>query len=139
MKSYIALALSLFAAGFAADSVADTGIQMKFVNKSKWPIHHLYLAPTKEQSWGPDQLGSEETNILQPEASFTVMNIPPNKYDMKIVDADGDECVVPGIKIAASEVVEITDENLLGCQAATENNASDDADEGEGEGEEAEE
>jgi hypothetical protein len=57
------------------------------------------------------------------------MNIPTNKYDMKLVDGDGDECVVEGIKVAASEKVVITDENLIGCQAATEMEGSEEEEE----------
>lgn len=91
--------------------------QVTLGNNTSWTIHELYFSPTKEQDWGPDQL-SDDT--IASNASFTLTGIPTGKYDVKIVDEDGDECIIEGVKLADSETVVLNDEMLLGCQGATE-------------------
>jgi hypothetical protein len=45
---------------------------------------------------------------------------PENKYDFKLIDEDGDECIVASLKVAQDSTLKITDENLLDCQSDTE-------------------
>ena len=102
------------------------GVAVKLKNTSKFEIHGVYLAPSKEESWGPDQLG--EKVVIKSGATFTLTGIEPNKYDIKLIDEDGDECIVSGVKLGADQEVDISDKNLLNCQNAS-------AEEGESEGE----
>jgi hypothetical protein len=104
------------------------GVAVKFKNTSKFEIHGVYLAPSKEDSWGPDQLG--EKVVIKSGSTFTLTGIEPNKYDIKLVDEDGDECIVEGVKLGADQEVDISDKNLLNCQNSS-------AEEGEEEGESA--
>jgi hypothetical protein len=106
-----------FSAGlaFAANSI-------NFQNLSDWAIHELYLSPSKAEKWGPDQLTDKVINNGE---SFELSGIPVGKYDLKIVDEEGDECVVAGVKIADSETVVINNEILVGCQKATAESAED--------------
>jgi hypothetical protein len=129
-RSCLALLGALVAVGSVGSAKADSTIDIKLNNKSKWAIHHLYLSGTKEDEWGPDQLGEKDGDTIEPNSSFTLKGVPVGKYALRLVDEDGDECVVDNIKIAASEVVDITDQNLLGCQGATEKAAAEE-DEGE--------
>ena len=119
---------SLIAATFAFCAVASANaeVQIKFTNTSKWDIHHIYLSPVGENEWGPDQLGDKESDVIKKGSSFTLTNISENKYDLKIVDQDGDECVLGSIKLAASQAVEIDDKDLLECQAATDSATAED-------------
>ena len=103
----------------ASSAWAEAKNELIFKNSSDWAIHNLYFAKSKENDWGPDQLGAKSNDIIAPGASFTLTSIPPGKYDMKIVDEDGDECVVAGVKVVESEKVELTNELLVGCQKAT--------------------
>jgi hypothetical protein len=83
-------------------------------NKTKWSVHHLYLSPAKENEWGPDQLGS---NQIDPGQTFTLKDIPCNTYDIKVVDEDGDECVIKGEKFCGHEASwDLSDDELLGCE-----------------------
>ena len=46
---------------------------------------------------------------------------PCDDYDVKLVDEDGDSCVVGGVTLCAdSDAWVITDEDLLACQVVTE-------------------
>jgi hypothetical protein len=83
-------------------------------NTSKWAVHHLYLSPANENEWGQDQLGK---NTIEPGASFTLKEIPCNTYDIKVVDDDGDECMIKGQKFCGHEVTwDLSDDELLGCE-----------------------
>ena len=94
----------------------DSEITLK--NKSRWAIHELYFSATSERGWGEDQLGKHTIGTGE---SFTLTGIPCDKYDVRLVDEDGDECVVESVAVCAdSESWKITDRDLLGCQAATE-------------------
>jgi len=115
-RVYLVLALSICVA--LGEAHAE-GVKIKFTNKSDFAIHHIFLSEVKENHWGADQLGDKESDTIEPGDSFTLTDISPNKYDIKIVDEDKDECVVDNVKIAASENVVLTNEDLVGCQVAS--------------------
>jgi hypothetical protein len=86
----------------------------KVINQSRWDIHHLFLSPVSEDHWGADQLGK---HVLQAGGSFTLTGIPCDEYDVKLVDEDGDECVVPGVELCVTHSVWMfDDEDLLECE-----------------------
>ncbi len=115
--------LFLACLGFVNSSAFAEGNKIKFINKSKWAISQLYLSTASDNQWGPDQLGQEVINTNQ---SFDLKGIPTGKYDLKLIDEDGDECVVKNIKIAISDSISISDQDLIECQVATEEEASPD-------------
>ena len=127
MKKGILIAFFVCAACslFSEQALAGEKVEIKFVNKSKWTINELYFSPTKQNHWGDDQL---DEDVIEPGQTFALRKIPIGKYDVKIVDEDGDECIVAEVQVAESEKVEITDSDLLGCQAATEEEDGDEGD-----------
>jgi hypothetical protein len=115
-----ALVVAVFAAVAVSVSMpASAASSIKVHNKSKWEIHHMFLSPTSEKDeWGPDQLGEA---VIKPGGTFTLTDIECNKYDIKIVDEDGDECVVAGVSLCDDAAVwNITDERLLKCEKKSE-------------------
>ena len=105
-------ALSIFA--FPALAKDKKKATIKVINQSKWEIHHLYLSSTTEKEWGPDQLGDE--TIAKGE-TFTLTKIDCDDYDIKVVDEDGDECVVEEVNLCGDDTVwKITDKILLKCE-----------------------
>ena len=106
----------------SSPALAQKRASVKVSNKSDWEIHHLFLSSVTEEEWGPDQLGDE---VISMGGSFTLKNIPCDSYDVKLVDEDGDECVVEGVDLCGgSEGWVITNKDLLGCQQAQEESAS---------------
>lgn len=106
----VALLIVVAAPTFAAKKKAT----IKIINQSKWEIHHLYLSPTSEEHWGPDQLGDE---VIGTKESFTLRGIDCDDYDIKVVDEDGDECVIEDVNLCGDDTVwKITDKNLLKCE-----------------------
>lgn len=116
MSRATAFALLCLAASPAAFAASDAQVVIR--NDSLWEIHNLFISATDEQEWGPDQLG--EHVIEAGGGSFTLTGIPCGAYDVRLVDEDGDECVVGDVGLCAGkDAWVITDEDLLACQAAS--------------------
>jgi hypothetical protein len=104
-----AIALSL------VSSIAQAGGNKVVIkNKTDWEIHHLFLSPVEVEKWGPDQLGDE---IIAPGKTFELHSIPCDEYDVKLIDEDGDECVVTEVTICSGQEGWIIDnDDLLACE-----------------------
>ncbi len=116
MKNWTKLALAalvLFAIclpAFAGGKHAT----VKIINQSKWELHHIYLSPSGDDNWGPDQL---EDQVLAKGESLTLTNISCDQYDVKVVDEDGDECVIEQADLCGDNSYwKITDKELLDCE-----------------------
>ncbi|MGE5208560.1 MAG: hypothetical protein ACM3KL_04425 [Alphaproteobacteria bacterium] len=121
MKNFATLlpvaALLLFAASGPA-LAGDKKATITIINQSKWEIHHLYLSATSNKRWGLDQLVDQ---VLATGGSFTLTNVPCDRYDVKVVDEDGDECVIEQVDLCNDKTQwKITDKQLLACVAETE-------------------
>ena len=110
MKTFAAIVL--FA--LAVPAFAGTRATVKIINQSKWEIHHVFLSSTENEEWGPDQL---EDEILAKGDAVTITNIPCDLYDVKVVDEDGDECVIEEVDLCGDHAYwKITDKDLLACE-----------------------
>jgi hypothetical protein len=98
-----------------ASAAGDSKVVLK--NLSHWAIHELYFSPTEEREWGEDQLGKHTINTGE---TFTLTGVPCDSYDVRVVDEDGDECVVEDVALCADkEKWVINDQDLLACQNKT--------------------
>jgi hypothetical protein len=97
--------------------LADRSLsQVTITNNSNWAIHQLFLSPTSDNEWGKDQLG--EHVIDANGGTFTLNRIPCDDYDVRLVDEDGDVCVVGGVGLCGDkDTWQITNDDLLSCQA----------------------
>lgn len=83
-------------------------------NKSAWEIQELYLSTVDENAWGADLLG---LNTLESGKSVKLAGIPCGSYDVRVVNADGDECVVAGAVLCADhDAWTLTDADLQACE-----------------------
>ena len=116
MKNVIKLApaaLLLFVVSLSAFAEGKHAT-VKIINQSKWEIHHIYLSPSGNDEWGPDQL---EDEILTKGDSLTLTGISCDLYDVKVVDEDGDECVIEEADLCGDHSYwKITDKELLACE-----------------------
>jgi len=96
---------------------ADTSV-IHVTNKSDWEIHHFFLAPSESDKWGPDQLG--DNTIAANGGTFELHKVPCDTFDVKLVDEDGDECVVEAVDICGSkEGWVISSKDLIACEGAS--------------------
>lgn len=106
------LAFTLTGLAAAADT-SDVSMQ----NNSAWNINELYLSAVDVQEWGDDQLGE---HVIANGETFKLSGVPCDVYDVRLVDEDGDACIVGGVKLCGSDSAwTISDEDLLACQSAT--------------------
>ncbi len=103
-----ALALVAFSSSITAISAAPQNrkLDFKLVNKSTYVIVELYVAPTSEDEWGEDVLG---TDVLPNNESVDIEFSRSEKtchWDLRIVDEDEDE--VTWTKLNLCEANEIT-------------------------------
>ena len=86
----------------------------KVSNFSKWEIHEIYLAESESDNWGAERLRGR---VLKNGDSFVLQNLACDTYDVKIVDEDGEECVIEQVELCGGTTHwRITDEDLLACE-----------------------
>lgn len=84
------------------------------VNKTSYTFMHLYLSNSRNRYWGPDQLGRK---VINPGDSYTLTRIACGLYDVKLVDEDGDECVVEEVPMCRDHTHwEVTNSLLTRCE-----------------------
>ena len=110
----LALALLVLFAVALPSLAAPKKAKVKIINQSKWEIHHVYLSSSEDESWGEDLL---EDDILTKGDTLTITNISCDLYDVKVVDEDGDECIIEEVDLCGDESYwKITDKDLLECE-----------------------
>lgn len=111
-RAVLAAVFVLAVAGTAEAAKSDSDVTL--VNRSDWDIYELYLSPTSDGEWGPDQL---EDGILESGGEFLLYGIPCDDYDVLLIDEDGDECVLEEVGLCGdSEQWIISNKDLLACQ-----------------------
>lgn len=58
-------------------------------NSSTLEIRHLYLSPTTEENWGPDQLDGA---TVAPNGSFTITGVSCGQGSIKVIAEDQNGC-----------------------------------------------
>ena len=82
-------------------------------NDSDYAVHHVFLTPAHAISWGPDQLG---TDVLFPHETAALAGLECEEYDLKLVDNDGDTCVVEDIDLCLQDAHwHLTNAQLAAC------------------------
>jgi hypothetical protein len=103
---------TILSLGFASSAYA---LHLEVVNKSKTSVHHLYVSGSGTKDWGPDQLGSGQSDTVEPGSKFTLHGITAGTYDVKLVTAEGTECEVDGADFDESKEWVITEHMLEKC------------------------
>ncbi len=85
-------------------------------NRSSWDIHEIYFSPSSQEDWGEDHLGR---HVLEHGMRLSLSGVAAGRWDIRLVDEDEDVCVLENVRISASETWVVTDDDLLACQAAT--------------------
>jgi hypothetical protein len=75
-------------------------------------IHQLYIAPAKSNNWGENKL---QTKKVARTERFTISNIAPGMYDLKVVDDDDHTCVFPDINMDQNKEWKLTDNAMIAC------------------------
>ena len=98
----------------AASAAEPQRGEFMVVNQSSYTFMRLYLSSSTRRAWGPDQLGRK---TIAPGNSFTLNSIPCGLYDVKLVDEDGDACIVTEVPMCRNHTHwEVTNSLLASCE-----------------------
>lgn len=93
---------------------AQTAHTVTIDNRSNYGLYHVYLSPASSDYWGMDQLGD---SVVPPGYRFTLLDrFSSGVYDLKLVDTDGNSCVVSNVRVNGITIWDIYTEWLLGCE-----------------------
>jgi hypothetical protein len=108
----VAVGLSLFGVAQADswDNLSRRNVTVE--NASGTTIESLYMSAVSDDSWESDLLGSGYLSS----GSQTRILADPGRYDVKLVDRDGDECIVNNVQIQGDRVMTITANMLMRCE-----------------------
>jgi hypothetical protein len=117
-KIMVAGALMLATALVPTTAAAQDGMRTFTVfNNSRYRINQMYVSPSSYPNWGNDKLGNE---VFPPTYRFD-LSVYPGWYDVKLVDQDGDTCVIKGVDFRDGESWNITDGVLVACELFSSN------------------
>jgi hypothetical protein len=111
-RTIACLALSLFAMTAAPADADYNRVDFTIRNASSYDIYGIFMSRSADENWHRDLLG---TGVLS-SGSRVSLTAQPDTYDLKLVDEDGDTCIVKGISVYQDKVWRITNSWLLGCE-----------------------
>lgn len=109
--------LAVLATCVAPFPVSAQGNQYSFTvnNTSSFALYEVHFSPSYTTSWPSDSLGRRQ--VIASGASLTFTDLRPGEYDVKLVDEDGDACIIWNQKIFQNMSLRVTDSWLLSCEA----------------------
>ncbi len=109
----VAVGLAAFSAASQADAWDDYDRPaVTLWNESGYTIREFNMSLHSDTHWHGDLLGD---SVLR-SGYHTTIHAAPGYYDVKLVDSDGDECVVDGISIDGDRRLTVTPDMLLRCE-----------------------
>jgi len=101
----------------AGSAQAAAAYEMRITNYSDWDIDYVYLSPTGYDRWGRDQVG--RGNVMQKGDYLMISNISAGLWDIRVVDEDGDECIITRVSVHSNMSWDLTNSLLLRCENNT--------------------
>jgi hypothetical protein len=108
----LAILCALAAAPLLSSAHSSTaGITV--VNNSSREIRHIYLSPTDQENWGPDQLNNA---VLSNGQSVTISNSSCSGAEIKVIGEDKDGCFLSSVVSCTSDTTwTITNDSVADC------------------------
>ena len=88
-------------------------LNFRMENNTGYNIDQVHLSSVSDSSFERDLLGN---GVFYNGTSFTITQITPGQYDMKLVDQDADVCVVHDVAIYSNTDWNLTQQWLLNCE-----------------------
>jgi hypothetical protein len=103
--------LTLFA--ISATAAAQSNHTLTLQNNSGFDIYEIHMSSIYDGSWERDLLGR---HVLSSGNSFDITNIASGRYDIKVVDEDGDACILRQVPVYQDRSWNLTPLGLVGCE-----------------------
>lgn len=106
--------IAALALGACATDEGSLDSTLTIDNQSSYAFAEINLSPEDAVDWGSDLLGAD---ILAPGELLEVSGVSCDIYDIRIVDDEGDECVLASVDLCLDNAVwRIDDAELAACQ-----------------------
>ena len=106
--------IALAGLGACADDSSDLDSTLTIENESSYSFAEINLSPEDSVSWGADLLGAD---ILAPGEVLEVSGVACDVYDIRVIDDEGDECILTSVDLCLDNAVwRIDDVELAACQ-----------------------
>jgi len=105
--------LALFMTSAPAIAQSTNTLTLTLQNNSGYDIYEVHMSSVFDGSWERDLLGR---HVLSTGNSFEITNIVPGRYDIKVVDEDGDSCILQQVPVYQDRSWNLTPLGLVGCQ-----------------------
>ena len=103
--------ITLFAV--SAPALAQNTHTLTIQNNSGYDIYEIQMSPSVDGFWERDLLGH---HVLSTGNSFVISNITSGRWDIKVVDEDGDECIIQQVPVYQDRTWTLTPLGLVGCE-----------------------
>ena len=95
---------------FDRETASFDGPPVTIVNNTGYEVWYVFISPTTDDSWGSDRLASNQ--VLRNGQSVS-LNLPhqlnvTNRYDIRLVDSDGDTYTKMNVQVSANSRIEFT-------------------------------
>ena len=107
--------MALAVAGAVLFATAAFAGDFEITNSTDKNVHHLYLSPASANTWGPDQLGSGHSDVIDAGGKFTLTGVEDGTYDVKLTLEDGSACVAKGVKFEGDMEWTIDEDMMKDC------------------------
>jgi hypothetical protein len=95
--------------------LAQTGKGIRFWNLTANTVKEFYLSPAGKDAWGPNQCNNDKDGEVDHRERLRIAGIEAGRYDAKLVDAKGRNCIVRNVEIKDAAVFSIEEKQLKNC------------------------
>lgn len=95
--------------GIPVSSPAAQALELEIENGTPWSITELYLAPAASNDFRHNALHQEDGAPVDPDYTFTITDIGPGLYDLRVVSLAGDACILRNIDLARSRAIVVAE------------------------------
>ena len=88
---------------------------IRFWNLTAHTVKQLHLSPAGKDEWGPDQCKNDRDGEVDHDERLRITGIEPGRYDVKLADVRGRQCIVRNVEIKAGAVFAIEEKQLTEC------------------------
>jgi hypothetical protein len=120
----ILITLLLLGAVFSF-AAAQNRPAITIINNTGYLVYRVNVSQTASNSWGDNRLSSDQT-LPNGQSVSIILDYPldvVNRYDIRLVDSDGDSYVKRDVLIAAKSVITFTISDLSGSTTTTTQNS----------------
>ena len=109
------LSIAVIVVSAVASVPSANAAELQIVNTSGKAIHEFYLATSGDRSWGPDRLRQKRPSMIALGETYTIANVAPGSYQIRLVDADGSECQIDFVDLRTDYRIDLTSRRLREC------------------------